>query len=183
MSHSRRNGTPVKSRLAAGLFFFLALSAAHPSLRAQGSLWVVTTPLGDERLDPRDIVIRADRITLNDHKPPLDVPLEDVLELSVFRPSTFWDGAKDGGLIGAGIGAVGGLAAGVVWSSSSEGNAAQTILLSAATGGVVFGIVGGLIGGFVHSLSSDETHDLRAMSADERRALMVELQQEAKLRE
>ncbi|MBL0174314.1 MAG: hypothetical protein IPP94_03445 [Ignavibacteria bacterium] len=120
MSHSRRNGTPVKSRLAAGLFFFLALSAAHPSLRAQGSLWVVTTPLGDERLDPRDIVIRADRITLNDHKPPLDVPLEDVLELSVFRPSTFWDGAKDGGLIGAGIGAVGGLAAGVVWSSSSR---------------------------------------------------------------
>jgi hypothetical protein len=183
MSHRRHHTISVKSRLAAGLFFVIVLSAAHPPLHAQGSLWIITTPLGDERSHPRDIAIRADRITLNDRKPPADILLENVLELSVFRPSTFWDGAKDGGLIGAGIGAVGGLAAGVVWSSSGDGNAAETVLLSAAAGGVVFGIVGGLIGGFVHSLSSDETHDLRMMSADERRALMVELQQEAKLRE
>ena len=166
-------------QMAMGMLL-LALGGFSMPLHAQSTTWIITTATGDVDADPRELSIRADYLTVNDRKPPEDIAIADILEVNVFRHSTFWEGAKDGALIGAGIGAAGGLAAGALASSSSAaGNATRTILASTAAGGVVFGILGGMIGGLLRSLASDESHDFRGMSDPERRMELIALQQEA----
>jgi hypothetical protein len=171
----------LSSLLITAAVFGMLGGIVPASMQAQGTEWVITTPTGDRRADPEKLTIRTEYITLDDRDPAVEIAVADILEVSVFRPTTFWKGARKGAHIGLVIGAAGGLLVeGVLASSSAERIHIGDVAMFVGVGAGVFGILGALIGGTVESIASDETHEMRGMSDTERRMMLIELQQEVR---
>ena len=173
--------SPSRTLVFAMTTMALMMFAPGTSLYAQGTVWVITTPTGVRNADPTALTIHTDYLSLEDKSPSIEIAVADVLEVNVFRPTTFWKGAMHGAHLGLVIGAAAGLLfEGVLASSSREHIHIGDVAILAGVGAGVFGILGALIGGTVESIASDETHELRGMSDTERRMTLIELQRDAK---